>query len=546
MVMAQFNILRELYDRLFEDMNERLQQISTMARQSAQRNDWATVHRCADEILKHDAESAEGFFLMGLVEKAAQHPLKAVEAFEKVLELDAERYDAAIELSSQYVTSLRYEEATRLIARYKSYLNNSPRYLDMAATNYTSMSLSAEAWPLYKKANELQPNIGLFQANLAACAVFLGKIEEAREIYESLLKQNPNHQRNHYQYSRLETATDSGHIDQMKRVLDASKQQPSQNIFMYYALGKELEDLLRWDEAFDYYKSAGDAVTSVSNYNIETDTGLIEKIIDTCTRQWMSTDPNSKPTEVTGKSPVFILGLPRTGTTLTERILSSHSKVSSIGETQFVEVVLRRESGVESIEKMNLDMIEAVAKKDIWLVANGYLNMVDYMLEDTPMFIDKLPYNFLYIGFIAKAFPDARIICLRRNPMDTCFSMYKQAFTWAYKFSYSLSDLGTYYIAYSRLFDHWKAVLGERLIEINYESLVTDQEQQTRGLLNKVGLDFEEACINFDENTAASMTASSVQVREKVHSRSVERWREFETQLAPLRTQLDAAGIRVD
>jgi len=168
------------------------------------------------------------------------------------------------------------------------------------------------------------------------------------------------------------------------------------------------------------------------------------------------------------------------------------------------------------------------------------------MLEDTPMFIDKLPYNFLYIGFIAKAFPDARIICLRRNPMDTCFSMYKQAFTWAYKFSYSLSDLGTYYIAYSRLFDHWKAMLGERLIEINYESLVTDQEQQTRGLLNKVGLDFEEACINFDENTAASMTASSVQVREKVHSRSVERWREFETQLAPLRTQLDAAGIRVD
>ena len=100
MVMAQFNIPRELYDRLSQDMNERLQQISAMARQSAQRNDWATVHRCADEILKHDAESAEGFFLMGLVEKAAQHPLKAVEAFEKVLELDAERYDAAIELSS--------------------------------------------------------------------------------------------------------------------------------------------------------------------------------------------------------------------------------------------------------------------------------------------------------------------------------------------------------------------------------------------------------------------------------------------------------------
>ena len=201
---------------------------------------------------------------------------------------------------------------------------------------------------------------------------------------------------------------------------------------------------------------------------------------------------------------------------------------------------------MESVEKMNIEMIESVATKNMWLIANGYLNMVNYMLDESPMFIEKLPYNFLYLGFIARAFPDAKIICLKRNPMDTCFSMYKQAFTWAYKFSYTLSDLGRYYIAYDQLFSHWKELLADRIIEIDYESLVTDQEQQTRLLLARTGLEFEEACLNFDQNTSASMTASSVQIREKVHSRSVDKWRKFESQLEPLRQQLEAAGIRVD
>ncbi len=252
------------------------------------------------------------------------------------------------------------------------------------------------------------------------------------------------------------------------------------------------------------------------------------------------------PTEVSGKTPIFIVGLPRTGTTLTERILSSHSQVESIGETEFMQMVLRQVSGVPGIEGMTPAMVTAAAGKDIAGVANGYLDAVRYRLGDRPFFIEKLPFNFLYLGFIAKAFPHARLLHLRRHPMDACFAMYKQVFTWAYKFSYDLEALGTYYVAHERLARHWRALLGERLVEVEYETLVRDQEGETRRLLQQLGLDFEPACLEFDKNEAASATASSVQVREKIHTRSVQRWRHFERHLQPLRRILENAGIAVD
>jgi hypothetical protein len=220
--------------------------------------------------------------------------------------------------------------------------------------------------------------------------------------------------------------------------------------------------------------------------------------------------------------------------------------VSSLGETLFLQKVLRQESGVPSVENMNPAMIEGLARRDMRAVARAYIDSVRYRLGPEPIFIEKLPFNFLYLGFIARAWPDARIVHLVRNPMDACFSMYKQVFTWAYKFSYSLEGLGRYYIAHDRLAKHWQRVLGDRMVEMAYEDLVKDQEGQTRRLLDRVGLEFEEACLQFDRNRAPSTTASSVQVREKVHTGSVFRWKRFERQLQPLREQLEQAGIRVE
>jgi tetratricopeptide (TPR) repeat protein len=524
-------------------MNPEVKNLSNAGRRAMAQQDWATVHLCANGILSRDANEPEGYFFLGLVEKASEHPKKAVEAFEKVIQLDADRYDAAIELASQYSMSRRNGEVAELLGRYKAALDNSPRYLDMAGTVYSEIGLPDKAWPLYQKANKLQPDVALLKGNLASCAVYVGEHDVARKAYSELLVINPAHQRNHYHLSRVEPAKNTKHIEQMERLLAETKLPPDRNIFLYFALGKEYEDLQMWDKAYEYFEKAGNVVTSIANYNVASDIVIIDTIIKTCSSDWLKQGPTPP---VQDKTPLFVVGLPRTGTTLTERIVASHSQVASVGETEFVQMVMRRESEVPGVEKMTPQMIEAIAKKKAELISEGYLETVRYRLGDEPIFVDKLPFNVLYLGFIAKAWPDKPIILQKRNPMDTCFSMYKQVFTWAYKYSYSLETLGEYYIAYERLCRHWRETLGDRLVEIQYEDMVADQEVQTRHLLDRLGLPFEDACLNFEKNAAPSTTASSVQVRQKVHARSVERWRRYEDQLQPLREKLESAGIAVD
>lgn len=522
-------------------MQNSVAQLSNVARRAAQAKDWHTVAACALRVIAEAPNHPEGYFLRGLAHKASNQPLKAAADFERALKLDPERYDAAIELANQYSVARRNADAAALLERYRERLGNSPRYLDMAGTIYTEIGMPEAALPLYRQANALQPDIDLFQANLAACSVYAGEIDEAIELYGELLRRNPQHQRNHYYLSRLRKARDDAHVTEMKRVLATTQLPPERNVFLYYAIAKELEDLQRWDEAFDYYKRGGDAVASVAKHDLAKDITLVDAAIAACNAEWLQDAPAPRTDDA--HTPIFVVGLPRTGTTLTERIIASHSQVSSLDETLFLPMVIRMLSGIPTQEKLLPEMFAAVARIDAAQIAEQYMKGVAYRLGATPYFIDKLPFNYLFLGFIAKAWPDARIVLLNRDPVDACFSMYKQVFTWAYKFSYTLEDLGHYYVAYDRLLRHWRELLGSRLIEVRYEALVSDQEAQTRALLAKLGLDFEAACLEFDRNTKTSTTASSVQVREKIHTRSVGRWRRFERQLEPLLRILREAGI---
>jgi len=512
-------------------------QLTLAARQAVTAKDWARVSALAIEISRRTPADAEGPFLMGLVDKAARRTEAAARLFQQALSKDPERYDAAVELANQYLALNRYGEAHELLDRYRAKLHNSPLYLDMAGQAYFIMGHYEQAWPLYEQASQLQPNAEIFQAHLASCAVYLGKMDLAKSIYRKLLKRHPKHQQFHYDLSQLDRARDDRHIRQMLKVLKKSDAAPASNIYLYYALGKEYEDLGRWSDAFRYYKKGGDAVKTVANYDVADDVALIDRIIETCSAAWLQDEPATLQTE---KTPIFVVGLPRTGTTLTDRILSSHSLVQSAGESQLLQMVLRDGSRAGNQIGITGAQIEAAARRDPESIAKAYVDAVSHRLGDEPYFVEKLPENVLYLGFIAKSWPDAKIVHLRRHPMDACFAVYKQSF---FRFAYSLDDLARYYLAYDRLSRHWRTVLGSRMVELNYEDLVSDQEAETRRLLQALGLDFEEACLRFDQNVAPVATASSVQVREKVHTRSVGKWKKFERQLQSLREQLEQGGV---
>lgn len=519
-----------------------INELSMLARSMLRSANWRVVEDCAKRILKLDKGSAEGHFLAGLAAKGGSRYEPAEKSFRRALKRDGRRYDAGIELADLYVRQQRNAEAIRLFDEFIPFLTNSPLYLEIAAQAFARLDLHERAWPLFVAACELQPGVERFLAGRAASAVFVGKVDEARKIYRNLLQKRPEHQQFHYQLSQVAKARDASHIEQMKSVLSRTNLAPPKNIFLYYALGKELEDLERWEEAFEYFKKGGDAASSVSEYDIRTDLTLIDTVCKCCSAGWLNSNSGSSKIREFKKRPIFIVGLPRTGTTLTERIIGSHSKVHSIRETFSMQMALRHESGINTTDSMNADIIRAAAVRPAENIAARYFDAIEYKLGPEPVFIEKLPENYLYLGFIAKGMPDAQIVHLRRHPMDACFAMFKQSY---FRYAYTLDDVGRYYVAYDKLMSHWRKVLGDRLIEVSYETLVYHQERETRLLLERLGLEFEEACLNFERNEAVSSTASAIQVREKVHTRSVNRWKHFEEQLKPLHDYLESQGINV-
>ena len=218
--------------------DRQLAQLSTEARRAVSAKDWATVRACSREILQQDKKSSEGWFLSGLLEKAAARQNPAASAFAKALRFDARRHDAAIELAHQYLQSMRHRDALDLLGKYESRLSNSPLYLDLAAKIYSRLGLHARALPLYAKASQLQPGADSLQASLAASSVLVGKIDQAKTLYQDLLERHPGHQRNHYELSRLDRARDRSHIEQMLDVLNTTRMSPAQNIFFVLCPGQ--------------------------------------------------------------------------------------------------------------------------------------------------------------------------------------------------------------------------------------------------------------------------------------------------------------------
>ena len=279
-------------------------------------------------------------------------------------------------------------------------------------------------------------------------------------------------------------------------------------------------------------------------YSIDTDLGIMDKIRSVYTSALFDGHVGGCDAE----DPIFILGMPRTGTTLVERILDSHPQVQSAGELNNFSLELIRlvKESATSAPSTRLDFVAASAAIDFAKLGAAYVQSVRPLRDDSPRFIDKLPFNFLYAGLIHLALPRARIVNLQRHPLDTCYAVYKQLFRDAYPFSYDLTELAQYYVAYDRLMRHWNDVMPGAILTLRYEDVVADIEGSTRCLLQYCGLPWDDACLRFHENRRASTTASATQVRQPLYDSSVGKWRRVKRQLQPARQILERAGIALE
>lgn len=506
------------------------QQLSKLARGAWLKQDQNGFHTLVVLLSRYHANKPETMFLIGLDFKQQGLRTEAKNALRQALKMDDTRHDAAIELADLEAITGNPEVAYELLESYKPKLKNSPMYSDMAGTCYVNIGEPEKALEMHEIAYALQPGVDIFAGNLAASRGFVGDVKGAKVLYEQLLAKNPGHQRNHYHLARLGKAQSYDHIEQMKSVLTGDD---VRDIFLLNALGKEHEDLGHFDEAFNYYRRAADAVYEQTQHDVEIDLSLLEY---QKSRLSSVSPKNVRACSVDEPTPIFIVGLPRTGSTLLEQMLSRHESIETLGETAFIDSALRARTNAETgIHRISVAELEEYDRApDPRFVREYYTSKTQYRLKGTPYFIDKMPYNFLLIDKVWEAFPDAIIINTLRDPVDTCFSMYKQIFTNAYLYSYSLSDLRKYYTAYDKYMQVVSNLADPRFLTVQYEDLVTDPESHLREVLERLGLAFDPQILMEDPSRSVSMTASAAQIREGIQTGYRQNWRNFESHLSPL------------
>ena len=367
----------------------------------------------------------------------------------------------------------------------------------------------------------------------------LGQTDQAIKSYQAAYKVKPDHGESFFSLANLKTYSftlDELHSmrEQVKRV-DLSLRDKA---YFHFALAQACESIGEFDEAFFHLERGNKIKNDQSRYSIEGMDAELQAQIDVCNTPFF--EELGAGGHAT-KDPIFILGLPRAGSTLIEQILASHSMIDgtlelpnilSIAQSLRGDDIYGKEGNYpKSMKSLTLDQRESLGKK--------YIDETQMHRKDAPMFADKMPNNFRHIGLIHLIMPNAKIIDARRYPLDCCFSMFKQLFAQGQEFSYGLAEAGSYYNSYIKLMDHWDKVLPNKILRVNNEDVIDDLEGQVKRMLDYLELPFEEECISFHKTNRSVRTASSEQVRKPVNKDGMGRWKPYAKNLKPLLDSLD-------
>jgi tetratricopeptide (TPR) repeat protein len=368
-----------------------------------------------------------------------------------------------------------------------------------------------------------------------------GRMEEAEAGLEACIRMRPDFARAHWALAKLRRQTPaSNHVARLEALLaSGSTASPEDLPALCFALFKELDDLDEPERAWDALARGCVARRQLVEYDGAAEAILFERLRTTCSGRFFDTAAGDPPP---GPMPIFIIGLPRSGTTLLERILGNHSAVADAGELRDFPWQMRWVANLPGPARLDLPLLERSAGLDYDLLGRRYLEHARFHAGGRAFFTDKLPPNFIHAGFIRRALPGARMLHMVRDPMDVCFSNLKELFAAAYPYSYDLMELADHYGRYRRLMAHWHRQMPGAILDIRYAELVADPEATMRKVFDFCGLAWEEGCLEIERRATPVTTASSTQVRESIHAGALGSWQRYARQLEPLRQRLQDDG----
>ena len=494
---------------------------------------------CCRRLLGAKPDLVEAHFLVGLIAIELKQTSTAVSAFGSVTRLQPDHGAAWANLARLFMQAGQPVRADAALENAVKHNDDNPVVLDLIGSVYGLLGDNEEAAVWIERAVRKEPDGVPFLVNQANNHMFLCKLDDAESVLRKTLQLRPGNANAHWLLSNVRKATNRDHVAELQRLGQHEGTNPQALAFLNYGLGKELEDLEAWDEAFEAFARGAAARRRTIDFDEQSEIDMYKAFGTVFTEDWLESNGSGHD----DPSPIFVVGQPRTGTTLVERIITSHSQVHSAGELKQFGNCVRRLADYREPTRYSAKLAALAAGVDCERLGKAYMATTRKFRGSLPRFVDKLPPNFLYIPLILKALPRAKIVHLTRNPMDACFASFKQLFADAYLHSYDQAEMARHHARYFHLMALWRERYPGRFFDIAYEDTVRDLEGNARALIEFLELPWEDACLHFHRQDAAVTTASAVQVREPAHTRSVGRWKRYENQLDVMQRTLREQGV---
>ena len=485
-------------------------------------------------------ELAEAHYGLGCVLRDAGQLWPAVEHFRRAVKAEPRHVPALNDLAVVLKDLGEGEEAEAACHQALALAPEAPGLHNTLANALREQGRLVEAEAANREALRLAPDFAAAHNNLGYLLQAQGRFGEARAAYEACIARDPGLIRAHANLAILEKVKPGDPVvPRIEALLEKGGLPERDAAALNFALGKAYEDLGDRDRAFDLVRRANELCGGAGAFDAEAWTGEVDRIVATFTPAFLK---QRRELGDDSERPIFVLGMPRSGTSLVEQILAAHPQVAGAGELNHFFVVVRdlqRLLGAPEPYPACAGRIDAEAAGRL---RAGYLARLHKVSEDAARVVDKMPNNFLRLGLIAMLFPRARVIHCRRDPRDVCLSCHFQNFQKAHTYTHDLANLGRYYRQYERLMDHWRTAIPNPILELDYETLVTDQEAATRRMVEFCGLGWDDRCLAHHEGDQPILTASIWQARQPVNRSSLARWRRYEKHLAPLLEALEEGG----
>jgi tetratricopeptide (TPR) repeat protein len=502
------------------------------------------AERVVRHFLRTNGTHIEGMRLLAQIGMKLDILDDAEFLLESVLEFEptyhAARYEYAIVLTQRH----KHAQALEEIAKLRAIEPNNRAYRTIYANACVGIGNHEEAQRTYRELLPGAPNAAELHLSIAHSLKTMGRQTEAIGSYRAAAQAQPSYGDAYWSLANLKTYRFSdAEIGCMRAAEAAATTSLVDRFHLCFALGKALEDREEFAESFRYYERGNALKRAQTRYRPEVIERQLHSQAAVCTREFFAA---RQGVGCDRSGPIFIVGLPRAGSTLLEQILASHSKVEGTMELANIPRLVNEIRGREDIDSTPrypavLGELSAARLREL---GEKYLQETQAYRIGKPFFIDKMPNNFRHIGLIHLILPNARIIDARRDAMDCCFSNFKQLFASGQEFTYSIEDIARYYRAYVDVMRHWDAVLPGKVLRIQHDDVVADLEGNVRRMLDFVGLEFEPACLEFYKTERSVRTASSEQVRQPISKGGLGRWRNFEPYLAPLKAALGPLAER--